>query len=421
VRAPLNRRVFVIGYGVATPLGATLATTWEQAVRGAAGFRRVTLCDVDSPAHLVGEIPDFDPLDLEFVDRREAGYWDARYVFLTMHVIKEALASAGLVTEGDVGARTACLMGSALNGSDSMRTAVNNLANRGSTKISPFLLPNLCSNVPSGKAGMLLGFQGPIFAPNGACASGNHAIGIGARMIRDGDVDFVIAGGADAPIMPEIIHGFANMNAVFKVRPGDRAEADPGQASRPFSVDRRGFVLSEGAGALVLASEDAVKAHGLTARAEVLGVGWTSDAYHFTKPNAETIIRCLRETIDDAELQPEDIDYVNAHGTSTPRGDSTEVQCLREVFGEHLARIPVSSNKSQFGHTLGGSAAIEATMTIQGMQEETILPTINHVPDPELAGVDVVPNHSRKARFELALSNAFGFGGTNCCVVFRGV
>jgi 3-oxoacyl-[acyl-carrier-protein] synthase II len=240
-------------------------------------------------------------------------------------------------------------------------------------------------------------------------------------MIRDGDCDFAIAGGADAPILPELIHGFANMNATIKIHPDDRAHSDPAKASRPFSVDRRGFVLSEGAGVVILAAEEALKTHGLTPKAEVLGVGWSSDAYHYTSPNPVTIIRAMREALDDAGLQPEDIQYINAHGTSTPKGDRAEVKCLRDVFGKKIEKVPVSSNKSQLGHTLGATAAIEAALTIEGMRKGIILPTINHIPDPELADIDVVPNVARKQKYEIALSNAFGFGGTNCCVIFRGV
>jgi len=267
----------------------------------------------------------------------------------------------------------------------------------------------------------MYGFTGPIFSPQGACASGNYAIGIGARMIRDGDCDFVLAGGVDTSLIPEIVQGFSNMLATIKIGPKDRAYEDPTQASRPFSVDRKGFVLSEGAGVLVLAAEDMLKTYGLNAKAEVMGVGWTSDAYHFTLPRPETIVVAIREAIEDAGLQPQDVDYVNAHATSTPKGDTTEVECLRNVFGKHIVNIPVSSNKSQLGHTLGGSAAIEAALSIEGMQQGIILPTVNHIPDPEFSDIDVVPNEARKQQHEFVLSNSFGFGGTNCCIVFKGV
>ena len=420
MKAPLNRRVFVIGYGAATPLGRTFAQTWERAVRGEAGFRKVTRCKVESVCDVVGEIPDWDPRANDFVDEKEAYNWNASFVILTMAVCREALTHAGLPMNDETAPRTACLIGSAINGVDAFRTAMVNFQEKGPLKISPYLLPNLCANLPSGKAGILLGFTGPVFSPQGACASGNHAIGIGARMIRDGDCDFVLAGGVDAPILPEIIHGFNNMNATVKVLPGDRAFTDPAQASRPFSLDRRGFVLSEGAGVIVLAAEEMLARHGLTARAEVMGVGWTSDAYHFTSPNRETIIRAIREAIADAGFNPADIGYINTHGTSTQKGDLAEIDCLRTVFGPQLAKIPLSSNKSQIGHTLGAAAAIEGALTIEGMRQGIILPTINHRPDPRFDDIDSVPDTARRQLHELALSNAFGFGGTNCCIIFRG-
>jgi len=419
MKAPLNRRVFVIGYEAITPLGNTFATTWQEALQGKAGFRWASKCQVDSLCSVVGEIPDWDPLELDFVDRREASNWNAEYVHLTMAACQNALQDAGLPMDDDTGPRTACLIGSALNGTDAFRIATDNFREQGSSRISPYLLPNLCANLPSGKASMLLGMTGPIFSPQGACASGNHAIGAGARMIRDGDCDFVLAGGVDTCIMPEIIHGFCNMNATLKVEEGDRAYEDPSQASRPFSMDRRGMILSEGCGVVVLASEEALSAHGLTPKAEVSGVGWTADAFHFTLPNFATIVRAMNMAIEDAEIAPRDIHYVNAHGTSTGKGDRTEIECLRAVFGSDLSRIPVSSNKSQIGHTLGASAAIEAALSIEGMRQQTVLPTVNHIPDPDLADVDVVPQEARKLDCEFLLSNAFGFGGTNCCIVFK--
>jgi len=421
MKPPKNRRVFVVGYGAATALGKTFDKTWERAVGGQAGFRRLTRCQTESRANVVGEIPDWDPTALDFVDRKDASNWNADYVFLTMAVCKEALSNAGLEINDETGPRTACLIGSALNGTDSFRIAMDRYVNQGPLKVSPYLLPNLCANLPSGKAGMLLGFTGPVFSPQGACASGNHAIGIGARMIRDGDCDFVLAGGVDTCLVPEIIQGFANMMATIRIGPNDRAYDDPTQASRPFSIDRKGIVLSEGAGVVVLAAEESIATYGLTPKAEVMGVGWTSDAYHFTLPNAATITRAIREAIDDADLQPDDIQYVNAHGTSTFKGDATEVECLRTVFGRALGKIPVSSNKSQIGHTLGASAAIEAALSIEALRQGVILPTVNHIPDPQLDDVDVVPNQARRQRYEFFLSNAFGFGGTNCCIIFKGV
>ena len=421
MKPPLNRRVFVVGYDAVTCLGNTFEHTWQRALRGEAGFRRLTRCETTSRSNVVGEIPDWHPQDFPYIDKMDGRNWNAAYVLLSMVGCKRALEHAGLVINDIIGPRTACLVGSALNGTDAYRIAMDNYIHHGPTKVSPYLLPNLCANLPASKAGMLLGFTGPIFSPQGACASGNHAIGIGARMIRDGDCDFVLAGGVETCLTPEIVQGFANMWATIKVGESDRAFADPTQASRPFSVDRRGIVLGEGCGVLVLAAEEAIKAHGLTPRAEVMGVGWTSDAHHFTLPNQATIVRAIRQALDDAGIPPSAVGYVNAHGTSTQKGDAVEIESLREVFGSHLSAIPVSSNKSQIGHTLGAAAAIEAALSIEGMQQGILLPTVNHIPDPEFADVDVVPNAARRHSYDTILSNAFGFGGTNCCIVFRGI
>jgi 3-oxoacyl-[acyl-carrier-protein] synthase II len=421
MKAPKNRKVYVVGCALATPLGFGLASTWARAVRGEAGFRKVTRCLVDTPSFIVGEIPDWNPRGHAFVTEREIHYWNAAFVLLTMAIVKDALDRAHVEIDGRTGPRTAVLIGSALNGHDAFRIAAENLRTGGPNKVSPFLLPNLCANVPSGKAGIVLGFTGPVFSPQGACASGNHAIALGARMIRDGDADFAVTGGVEMPLLPEIVHGFANMNATLKLRDGDRAMDDPSRASRPFSADRRGFVLAEGAAALVLAADEAIVAHGLDPIAEILGVGWTSDAHHITAPHSPTIIRAMREALDDAAISSEDIQYVNAHGTSTLKGDASEIECLREVFGARLERIPISSNKSQVGHSLGAAAAIEAVLTVEGLVNSTILPTANHLPDPAFGDLDFVPNEARRLPHEIALSNAFGFGGTNCCVVFRGV
>ncbi len=421
MRAPKNRKVHVVGYSAATALGASFETSWQKAVNGEAGFRRVSRCQTESRSNVVGEIPDWDPAGLPYVDRKEASLWNADFVFLTMEMCRQALADAGLEIDGETGPRTGCLIGSALNGTDAYRIAMDNYVNRGPYKVSPYLLPNVCANLPAGKAGMLLGFTGPIFSPQGACASGNHAIAAGARMIRDGDCDFVLAGGVETCLIPEIIQGFSNMLATIKVGPKDRAFEDPTQASRPFSIDRKGFVLAEGAAVLVLAAEEAAASLGLSPRAEIAGIGWNSDAHHFTRPNAATIIRAMNDAIDDAEIGAGDIGSINAHGTSTPTGDAAEVECLRQVFGQALAKIPVSANKSQVGHSLGASAAIEAALAIEAMRRGIVLPTVNHRADPAFDDIDFVADSSRRHSHEYVLSNSFGFGGTNCCIVFQGV
>jgi 3-oxoacyl-[acyl-carrier-protein] synthase II len=419
MRAPQNRRVFVIGRAARTPLGDTAEATWQRARANQSGLGMLSRCDVGMPV-IAGEIPGRQAGRYPFDTAKERHNWTAAYVLETMAICQDALAAAGLRMDREVGPRTACLIGSALNGADSLRTAVARLNSVGTNGISPYLLPNLCANVPAGKAGAALGFSGPIFSPQGACASGNHAIAIAARMLRDGDADFAVAGGVEMPLIPEVVLGFANMNASFKLRPTDRAAAEPGQASRPFSLDRRGFVLAEGAAAVVLAAEDAARAHGLRPRAEVAGVGWTSDAHHFTRPHGPTIIRAMLEALSDAAVDAEAIGSVNAHATSTPAGDAVEVACLREVFGPHLRRLPLTANKSQVGHALGAAAAIEAVLAILSLEEQAVLPTLNYLPDPELADLDI-PGQSRPHAHELVLSNSFGFGGTNCCLIFRGM
>ncbi len=419
MKAPRNRRVFVVGYGAETPLGATVSRTWERAARAESGLGLLSRCAMPSP-HVVAEIPGFDPAGYPFATAREVQNWNAAYVFLTVSVCQQALADARLVVDERTAPRIGCIMGSAINGSDAFRHAVKNLEEFGPNRVSPFLLPNVCANLPAGKAGMLLGFTGPVFSPQSACASGNHAIGLGARMVRDGECDFALAGGVEMPLVPEIIQGFANMNATFKARTRDRAHDEPAVASRPFSADRRGFVLAEGAAVLVLAAEDALRAHGLTPRAEIAGIGWSSDACHFTRPHAPTIVRCLRDALDDAEIAPGDIDNINAHGTSTGVGDAVEIECLRAVFGDALSRISISANKSQVGHSLGAAAAVEAVLAIEGMRHQTVLPVRNYLPDPALGELAASAEVRTGVAHEFVLSNAFGFGGTNCCIVLRG-
>jgi 3-oxoacyl-[acyl-carrier-protein] synthase II len=406
MKAPRNRRVFVVGRAAITPLGVTVESTWRGAVANQSGLRRLSRCSIETPT-VVGEIPERDRLSYPFDTPKERHNWNADYVLETMAVCQDALADARLTMDASVGPRTACLIGSAINGTDSLREAFVRYQGIGANGVSPFLLPNVCANVPAGKAGAVLGFTGPIFSPQGACASGNHAIAIAARMVRDGDADFAIAGGVEMPLVPEIVLGFANMNASFKLRDSDRAMQDPGLASRPFSIDRRGFVLAEGAAAVVLA-------------AEVAGIGWSSDAHHFTRPNQPTIVRAIRDALDDAEIDPAAIGSVNAHGTSTPTGDAVEIACLREVLGARLPRIPITANKSQVGHSLGAAAAVEAVLSIMALENQVVLPTLNYITDPDLVGADFVAA-ARPHPHEFVLSNSFGFGGTNCCVIFRGM
>ncbi len=421
MRPPANRRVVVVGYDCSTALGHGLERTWQRAAQGQSGIRHITRYDTQGYAvNVAGEIPDYHPLEYDFIDAKELKFWNAHFVAMTMVMSQAALVDAGIEVDDSNRDDIGCLVGSAINGCDAYEQAVRAYDAGGPLKVSPMLLPNVCANLPAGKASMLLGFRGPTYAPGAACATGNFCIAEAAWLIQSGRVPVMLAGGVEFPIIAPIVCGFGNMNAAIKSRK-DRSNEDPAQASRPYSVDRRGFVLAEGCGIMALTSLEYARAHGLQPRAEILGVGFSSDAYHFTKPNRNTIIQALNMAIDDAGLKPADIQHVNGHGTSTPSGDACEVECLRAVFGEHLERIPVTSNKSQIGHSLGATAAVEDILAIESMRRSAILPTINYQPDPELSDVDVVGNELRRYEHEIVLSNAFGFGGTNCCLVIRGM
>jgi 3-oxoacyl-[acyl-carrier-protein] synthase II len=284
--------------------------------------------------------------------------------------------------------------------------------------VSPFCLPNICANMPAGKASILLGFTGPVMAPATACATANHCIAESAKIIQRGDADVMFAGGVELPLLPAILYGFGNMRALLMSEDGDRSMENPAWASRPYSGDRRGFVLAEGAGVLLLASLDYAQESGMPILAEVLGQHMNSDAYHYTNPKVETITTCVRGAIEDAEIAVDEVGYINGHGTSTKVGDKTEIACLRNVFGDRLRGIPISSNKSQFGHSLAASAALEAAMTVRGLVEGIILPTLNLRVDDAFADLDFVPEKARAADVDIAMSNSFGFGGPNCCLVF---
>lgn len=419
MKAPLNRRVVVVGYEVSTSLGHGLAKTWERAIQGESGIDWLTRFDAGSYlAKAVGEIPDFDPLAYEFLTERDVYFWNARYIPMTMALCHDVARKVGLRIDDSNAHRVGALIGSAINGNDSYESNIDGLRGGGPLKVSPFCLPNICANMPAGKASMLLGFTGPVMAPATACATGNHCLAEAAKIIQRGDADAMFAGGVEMPILPAILYGFGNMRALLNSDEGDRSLENPAFASRPYSGDRRGFVLAEGAGILLLAELEFAVREGMPILAEIIGQHMNSDAYHYTNPRMETIAACVRGAVEDAGIAIDEVGYINGHGTSTRIGDKTEVACLREVFGAQIERIPVSSNKSQLGHSLGASAGVEAALTVQGMVEEVILPTLNLQIDPEFEGLDFVPQ-PRQARYDIALSNSFGFGGPNACLVFR--
>lgn len=422
MKKPLNRKVVVVGYEVSTPLSHGFERTWEKARQGESGVGWLTRFDPGSyPVKAAGEIPDFDPLQYNFLTERDIYFWNAGFVPLTMALHHDLAQKTGLRIDDRTASRIGSLVGSAMNGNDAYQYNLEAMQRGGALKVSPFCLPNICANMPAGKASILLGFKGPVMSPASACATGNHCIALAAQIIQRGDADAMFAGGVDLPLLPTIYYGFGNMRALSASEAGDRSEKDPTKASRPFSQDRKGFVLSEGAGLLLLASLDFARAEGLPILAEIAGVHMNSDAYHYTNPHVETIADCVRGAIEDSSLAMDEIEYINAHGTSTKAGDLAEITCLRQVFGKRLPNIPISSNKSQIGHSLAASAAIEAAFTVQSMRENTILPTLNLQADHKFHDLDFVTDGPRTAAYSVALSNSFGFGGPNCCIVFKKV
>ena len=422
MRRPENRRVVVVGCEVSTALGHGLEKTFSRAKNSESGIDWLSRFDAGSyGVKVAGEIPDFDPLAYEFLTERELHFWHAGFIPITMALSSDLVKKTGLIIDEENAYRVGGLVGSAMNGNDAFQQNLEALRSGSPLKVSPFCLPNLCANMPMGKASMLLGFKGPNMSPATACATGNHCIAEAAKIIQRGDADVMFAGGVEFPLMPVIYYGFGNMRALIVTRETDRSFDNPAAASRPYSKDRKGFVLAEGAGLLLLASLEYASTHDLPILAEILGVHMNSDAHHYTNPNQEAIAACAEGALRDAEMAPNDVQYINGHGTSTKVGDETEIACLSAVFGSYLKNIPISSNKSQLGHSLAASAAIEAALTVKGMQEGIILPTLHYDPDPKFAelDLDVVPDTPRKADIDVALSNSFGFGGTNCCIVFK--
>ena len=420
MKAPLNRKVVVAGYEIFSCLGSGLDKSWERAKRGESGINWLTRFDSGSyPAKAVGEIPDFDPLAYDFLTERDVYLWNAGFIPMTMAVCHDVAKKVNLKIEETNSHRIGALIGSAITGCDSYEKNLDGLKAGGPLKVSPFCLPNICANMPAGKASIQLGFTGPVMAPVTACATAYHCIAEAAKIIQRGDADAMFSGGVELPLLPAILYGFGNMRALATSEKDDRSIDNPALASRPYSSDRRGFVLAEGAGILLLASESYAAEEGLPILAEVVGQHMNSDAYHYTNPRVETITACVRGAIEDSGLAVDEIGYINGHGTSTYIGDKVEIASLRNVFGGHLKNVPISSNKSQVGHSLAASAALEAAMTIQGMIEGVVLPTLNLNVDPAFEGLDFVPDKSRKARYDAAISNSFGFGGPNCCIVFK--
>ncbi|WP_165250790.1 beta-ketoacyl-[acyl-carrier-protein] synthase family protein [Paludisphaera soli] len=415
----MAERVFVVGHGAVTCLGKDMDSTWRALLAGESGIRRHASLDREQYLQDVAGLVE----DLGSAPRsedREFARLSARFLTLAMTAAREAWADAGLDAAADRidRDRVAVAVGSAFGGMDFLEAQQARMRKRKDLSVSPFLVPGLLVNQAGGQISQQLKLYGPGVAPANACASGGHAIILGAMMIKAGDADLALCGAAESAFTPAIVNGFSTMKALFGPKAGDRAEADPSQASRPFSRDRAGFVMSEGAGVVVLASEKAVESLGLDVHAELAGYALNSDGFHMATPSPDRIRRCVALALEKAGIAPEQVDYYNAHGTSTTINDQVETGVLKSVFGDHARRLPVSSIKGAIGHTLGAASAIEAATCVRALRDQMIPPTVNHLPDPEL-DLDYVPNESRAARLDTVMSASFGFGGTNNVLVLR--
>ncbi len=410
------KKAVILGYDAVSSLGTDLETQWQRAVQGDCGIGSLTRFPLSAafPVRVAGEVAEVDVRPYPFLQPREMAHWTSPIFKHALLVVHRALAQSKIEITRELAPRVAITFSSAVGGLDAVLRADRLMKAEGKMP-HPFTNPNSCINMVGGKVSILTGATGPICSTITACATGVTSLIIGEMFLQRGLADVVIAGAVDFPLVEPIVAGFATMNGAYRPKEGQSAEL-PQKTSRPFSQNRRGFVVSEGAGCIILASADFAEAHGLNASCELAGWGMTSDASHFVSPNLSTVQRCMEETIRHAGLQPEDIDAVNAHATSTKVGDKVEADALHNVFRKILP--PVSANKSQLGHAMGASSAIETILAIEGMARDRLLPTINYIPDPEIE-IDCVAEGARTLKQEFVLKNAFGFGGCNSCVILH--
>jgi 3-oxoacyl-[acyl-carrier-protein] synthase II len=393
-------------------VGNTTDEVWKNLLAGKSGIGRITQFDASQFAcQIAAEVKSFDPL--KFVEKKELKKM-GRFIYLALGAADEAMISSGLKITPDNAERVGVHIGSGIGGFDIIEREHLNLIKGGPRKISPFFIPGAIVNLAAGHVSMRFGAKGPNEATATACTTSAHSIGDSFRIIQHGDADAMIAGGSEAAITPMGVGGFAAMRAL------STRNDEPEKASRPWDTARDGFVMGEGAGILILEELEFARKHNATILAEVVGYGMSGDAYHITQPAPEHEggFRVMRNTLNDAKVKPTEIGYVNAHGTSTPIGDTLEAHAIRNFFGEH--KVPVSSTKSMTGHLLGGAGGLEAGITVLALRDQILPPTINlENQDPDTMNMDFVPNHARKAQVEYALSNSFGFGGTNGALLFR--
>ena len=409
----MGRRVVVTGIGLICGVGNTTEEVWQSLLAGKSGVARISQFDPTQFAcQIAAEVKNFDPLD--FVEKKELKKM-GRFIYLALAATDEAMKASGLKVTDDIADRTGVHIGSGIGGFDVIEREHSNLLNGGPRKISPFFIPAAIVNLAAGHVSIRYNAKGPNEATCTACTSSAHSIGDAFKIIARSDADVMIAGGTEAAITPMGVGGFAAMRAL-----STRNDA-PEKASRPWDSQRDGFVIGEGAGILILEELEFARRRGAKILAEILGYGMSGDAHHITQPaeNGDGAYRVMLNTLKDAKLQPSQVGYINAHGTSTELGDKLETIAIKRAFGEQAYKLAVSSTKSMTGHLLGGAGGLEAGITILALRDQILPPTVNlDTPDPE-CDLDYVPKHSRKAEVEYAMSNSFGFGGTNGALVFQ--
>ncbi len=408
----MKKRVVVTGIGTINPLGNNAPETWQSASKGISGISKITRFDASTfPTQIAGEVKNFDPLD--FIHKKEVKKMDT-FIQYAIAATKEALENANLTIDDELSPETGVSIGVGIGGLPGIQRSSITVEERGPSKISPFFIPMSISNMASGYVSMMYGAKGYSATTTSACSSANHSIGDAARIVERGDAKVMIVGGSESTITSLAIAGFGSMKAL------SRRNDEPEKASRPYDVDRDGFVLSEGCGILILEEYEYAKSRGANILAEIVGYGVSSDAYHITMPSKEGPTIAIQKALKDAGISGEEVDYINAHGTATPAGDINELKAIRAALGDKGAeQVSVSSTKSMHGHLLGGAGGLESVITIQAMVNSLIPPTINIDNLDSECDLDVTPNVAKPRDIKYALSNSFGFGGTNATLVFK--
>lgn len=409
----MDRRVVITGYGVISPIGIGIDDFWNSLVSGKSGISRVSSFDASQfSTQICAEVKNFQPE--KYIDKKKIRKMD-RFSQLAFAAAKIAIEDAKLDMEKEDPFRVGVIVGSGIGGLSTVAAEHKVLLEKGPRRVSPFMIPMLITNIAAGEIAIAYNIQGPNYSLSSACATSNHTVGDALRLIHYGDADVIIAGGSEAAVTPLGLAGFCSARAL------STRNGDPEHASRPFDKERDGFVMGEGAGIVILESLDHALSRGASIRAELIGYGATNDAYHITapSPDGKSAARAISNALADGGVKPQEVDYINAHGTSTPLNDKVETLAIKKVFGDYAYKIPVSSNKSMIGHLLGAAGVVELIATILSMEKEMIPPTINYeFPDPE-CDLDYVPNKARPKKINIALSNSLGFGGHNATLVIR--